>query len=84
MRETLNLPHTGIANRWAGIMAFTSDSLPLIGRLPGVPNCYIAGGYTGHGNAFAIHAALLISELVQGKKHPDEWLFDPARFDRGL
>ena len=84
VHETLNLPHIKIANRWAGIMGFTSDNLPLIGRLPGTPNCYIAGGYTGHGNAFAIHAAKLISELVQGKTNPDVELFDPARFDRGL
>ena len=84
VHETLNLPHIKIAHRWAGIMGFTSDNLPLIGRLPGVPNCYIAGGYTGHGNAFAIHAAKLISELVQGKTNPDVELFDPARFDRGL
>jgi gamma-glutamylputrescine oxidase len=84
VHETLNLPQVGIANRWAGIMGFTADSLPLIGRLPGVPNTYIAGGYTGHGNAFAIHAALLVSELVQGKMNPDVDLFDPARFDRGL
>ena len=84
VHETLNLPHVNISNRWAGIMGFTADSLPLIGRLPGVPNCYIAGGYTGHGNAFAIHAAKLVSELVQGKMNPDMELFDPARFDRGL
>jgi glycine/D-amino acid oxidase-like deaminating enzyme len=84
VHETLNLPHVGIANRWAGIMGFTSDSLPLIGRLPGVSNCFIAGGYTGHGNAFAIHAALLVSELSQGKSHADMELFDPARFDQGL
>jgi gamma-glutamylputrescine oxidase len=84
VHETLDLPEVGIINRWAGIMGFTVDSLPLIGRLPGVPNCYIVGGYSGHGNAFAIHAALVVSELVQGKMHPDEELFDPARFDRWL
>jgi len=84
VHETLNLPQVGIANRWAGIMGFTADSLPLIGRLPGVPNCFIAGGYTGHGNAFAIHAGLLVSELMQGKMNPNVDLFDPARFDRGL
>jgi glycine/D-amino acid oxidase-like deaminating enzyme len=84
VHETLDLPHVKITNRWAGIMGFTSDSLPLIGRLPGVPNCFIAGGYTGHGNAFAIHAAKLVSELVQGKSNLDVELFDPARFDRGL
>jgi gamma-glutamylputrescine oxidase len=84
VHATLNLPHVKITNRWAGIMGFTSDSLPLIGRLPGVPNCFIAGGYTGHGNAFAIHAAKLVSELVQGKMNPDVELFDSARFDMGL
>jgi gamma-glutamylputrescine oxidase len=84
VHQTLNLPQVNIPNRWAGIMGFTADSLPLIGRLPGVPNCFIAGGFTGHGNAFAIHAAKLISELVQGKTNPDVELFDPARFDRGL
>ncbi len=84
VHQTLNLPHVKITNRWAGIMGFTSDSLPLVGRLPGVPNCFIAGGYTGHGNAFAIHAARLVSELVQEKTNPDAELFDPARFDRGL
>ncbi|HWZ18822.1 MAG TPA: FAD-binding oxidoreductase [Ktedonobacteraceae bacterium] len=84
VHETLKLPHVNITNRWAGIMGFTADNLPLIGHLPGVPNCFIAGGYTGHGNAFAIHAAKLVSELVQGKMNPDVVLFDPARFDSGL
>ncbi len=84
IHETLTLPDVKITNRWAGIMGFTSDSMPLVGRLPGVPNCFIAGGYTGHGNAFAVHAAKLVSELVQGKTNRDAELFDPARFDRGL
>jgi gamma-glutamylputrescine oxidase len=84
VHETLNLPQVNIVNRWAGIMGFTTDSLPLIGRLPGVPNCFIAGGYTGHGNAFALHAALLVSDLVQGRVNENVELFDPARFDRGL
>ncbi|MGZ3622479.1 MAG: NAD(P)/FAD-dependent oxidoreductase [Ktedonobacteraceae bacterium] len=84
VHQTLNLPHVKITNRWAGIMGFTSDSLPLIGRLPGMPNCFIAGGYTGHGNAFAVHAAKLVSELVRGKMNSEAELFDPARFDRGL
>ena len=84
VHQTLALPQIKITNRWAGIMGFTADSLPLIGRLPGVPNCFIAGGYTGHGNAFAIHAAKLVSELVQGNMNFDAELFDPARFDRGL
>jgi gamma-glutamylputrescine oxidase len=77
------LPQVRIAHRWAGIMGFTPDRLPLIGQLPGIPRCYIAGGYTGHGNAFAIQAGLLISELVQGKMNADAELFDPARLAAG-
>jgi gamma-glutamylputrescine oxidase len=84
VHETLDLPRIGITNRWAGIMGFTGDGLPLIGRLPGVPHCFIAGGYTGHGNAFAIHAAKVVSELVQRKTNSDAELFDPGRFDQGL
>lgn len=84
VHQTLDLPQVHITNRWAGIMGFTADSLPLIGQLPGVPNCYIAGGYTGHGNAFAIQAAQLISELVLGKTNPDAELFDPGRFSQSV
>jgi glycine/D-amino acid oxidase-like deaminating enzyme len=80
VHETLGLPEVGIAYRWAGIMGFTPDSLPLAGQLPGVPHCYICGGYTGHGNAFAIHAAKLVSDLMLGKENRDAELFEPGRF----
>ncbi len=80
VHETLGLPQVRIEHRWAGIMAFSRDSLPLVGPLPGVPHCYISGGYTGHGNAYALQCAQIICELVQGRKNPDGNLFDPARF----
>ena len=80
VQKTLNLPHTRIASRWAGIMAFTPDALPLAGQLPGMPRFYICGGYTGHGNAFAIHAARLVSDFMQGRPNADADLFDPGRF----
>lgn len=80
VHETLDLPDVKIATRWAGIMAFTPDNLPLVGQLPGVNNCYICGGYTGHGNAFAINCARLVRDLVMGKTDRDAELFDPGRF----
>ncbi len=80
VHETLGLSQVSIERRWAGIMAFSKDSLPLVGRLPGVPHCYISGGYTGHGNAYALQCAHIISELIQGRLHSDADLFDPARF----
>jgi len=80
VHETLDLPGTRIETRWAGIMGFTTDSLPLVGQLPGVENCFVCGGYTGHGNAFAINSAKLVSDLVMGKTNVDAELFDPGRF----
>ena len=83
VHETLDLPDVRIDTRWAGIMAFTPDSLPLAGPLPGIPNCYICGAYTGHGNAFAINCAKLVSELVMGKRNRDVEMFEVGRFLSG-
>lgn len=80
VHETLNLPEAAIAVRWAGVMAFSPDGLPLVGRLPGTTNYYLAGGYTGHGNAYSVHAAWLLSEMLQGRTHEAAALFEPARF----
>ncbi len=80
VHETLDLKSVRVTHRWAGIMAFSADGLPLVGRLSGTQHCYISGGYTGHGNASALQAAYIISELVQGRTHPESDLFDPARF----
>lgn len=80
VRETLRLPDAAIERRWAGIMAFSRDGLPLVGLLPGVEHAYISGGYTGHGNAYALRASRVIADTILGRNHPDADLFDPARF----
>lgn len=80
VRETLLLPDVAIERRWAGIMAFSRDGLPLVGPLPDVEHAYISGGYTGHGNAYALRSSRLIADAILGRAHPDADLFDPARF----
>lgn len=80
VHKTLGLPALAIAQRWAGVMAFSRDGLPLIGRLPGVANTYLAGGYTGHGNAYALMAAQTLAATIQGKAHAEADLFSPQRF----
>lgn len=37
------------------------------------------GGFTGHGNAFAIATGELLASLIQLGRHPDADLFDPER-----
>ena len=43
-----------VTHRWAGIMGFSHDALPYVGkRSDGI---YMSAGFTGHGNAFAVAA----------------------------
>src|SRR5262245_2274743 len=79
VHDTLGQRNVAIERRWAGIMAFSADGLPLVGRLPGSKRCYLAGGYTGHGNAYALRATQIVAALLDGRTHPDAALFDPAR-----
>lgn len=51
-----SLPELPVEHRWAGIMAFSPDALPLIGPVPGKEGLYVAGGFTGHGMPFGLRA----------------------------
>lgn len=69
--------HAPVTHRWAGIMGFSHDSLPYIGRCG--DGTFVCGGFTGHGNAFAASGAEVIAALVRGGTHPDADPFDPER-----
>ncbi len=67
-----------VGHRWAGIIGFSPDGLPLAGPLSSSPGVLLLGGYTGHGMGFAVNAArALVAHLVDGTPIPG-WL-DPAR-----
>lgn len=46
-----------VAHRWSGIMGFSADGLPLVGRLPDKPRVGFAVGFTGHGLAMGAASA---------------------------
>jgi glycine/D-amino acid oxidase-like deaminating enzyme len=63
-----------VTHRWAGIMGFSPDELPLVGAVPGMPNVYVCGGYTGHGMGFAVNATrTLVAHMHDGADIP-AWL----------
>jgi glycine/D-amino acid oxidase-like deaminating enzyme len=63
-----------VTHRWAGIMGFSPDELPLVGEVPGMPNVYVCGGYTGHGMGFAVNATrTLVAHMHDGDAIPP-WL----------
>ncbi|MEY3012717.1 MAG: hypothetical protein RIT45_1452 [Pseudomonadota bacterium] len=50
--------------RWAGVMGFSADGLPLIGALPQHPQIYVVGGFTGHGIGMAVRAAQILAGVM--------------------
>ncbi len=61
--------------------AYTTDGHAMVGRMPGVPNTWLLGGFSGHGFKMAPTFGQVAAELVQHEKTglPIEHL-DPARF----
>jgi gamma-glutamylputrescine oxidase len=68
-----------VTHRWAGTMGFTPDELPLVGAVPGQPNTYVCGGYSGHGLGFALSCADVLVASWAGAAIPP-WL-GAARFE---
>lgn len=56
--------NAAVTHRWAGIMGFTDDGLPLAGPVDGMPNVYVCGGFTGHGMGFAFMTAKRVAESL--------------------
>jgi glycine/D-amino acid oxidase-like deaminating enzyme len=55
-----------VRHRWAGIMGFTEDELPIVGQVSGRPNVYLCAGYSGHGMGFAFHCAKRVAAMLTG------------------
>ncbi len=68
-----------IERRWAGIMGFSLEGLPLVGVLPEKPNVGFAVGFTGHGLALgAATAERAVERLLKGVR---AGVVDSARLD---
>jgi glycine/D-amino acid oxidase-like deaminating enzyme len=66
-----------VVARWAGIMGFSPDGLPLVGQIR--PGVWFCGGFTGHGMSMAQKTArTAVAAIVEGTAS----LFDIARLGR--
>jgi gamma-glutamylputrescine oxidase len=59
-----------VERRWAGIMGFSIDRLPLVGTLPDKPRVGFAVGFTGHGLALGAGTAERAVDLMLNNTHP--------------
>ena len=71
-----------VAARWTGIMAFTPDGLPLVGRVPGGERQWVCAGWNGHGLALAPRSVGLVVDAMLDAERETELpaMFAPARF----
>lgn len=69
-----------ITHRWAGILGFTPDHLPLVGELPSRPRVWTALGYSGHGNVLALVCGEAVAHALLGEPDPCLEPFSPGRF----
>jgi D-amino-acid dehydrogenase len=71
----------GAGEEWVGMRPLTPDGLPLIGRVPGADNIYMATGHAMLGMTLAPATAAVIGELIMGGESTlDITPFDPGRF----
>lgn len=47
--ETQGLKELQAAGQWTGIMGYSRDNHPWVGKVPDTQGLWLAGGYTGHG-----------------------------------
>ena len=64
---------------WAGIFGMVMDFLPVVGRVPGLDDVWVAGGYSGHGNVLGFACGELVAAAVSGAEDPLLRHFAPAR-----
>lgn len=63
--------------RFSGMMAFTSDGLPMMGSWPRIPGVFYAVGCNGHGLSFGLNMSKMLVEFaIDGK---DAGIFDATR-----
>ncbi|HEU5230511.1 MAG TPA: FAD-binding oxidoreductase [Ktedonobacteraceae bacterium] len=53
-----------VVQRWAGLMAFTPDYLPIIDRVADNAGIWFVGGFSGHGMPFGLRLGQLIATAI--------------------
>jgi sarcosine oxidase subunit beta len=76
--------HARVVRAWSGIMGFTADGLPLIGRYEPAPGLTVAAGFNGGGFSWGAILGQVVARLVRGEEPGfDLQPFRPARFHDG-
>ncbi len=71
-------PPTGrqVTERWSGLRPMSVDDLPIIDRMPGATNLYVATGHGMLGLSTATGTGHLVTDMILGRRPP----LDPAPY----
>jgi gamma-glutamylputrescine oxidase len=50
-----------VAQRWAGLLGYTTDQLPIVDAAPTLPGVFFVGGFSGHGMPFGMRLGQLLA-----------------------
>lgn len=74
-------PISGKEQKWVGMRPMTPDGLPVLGKLEGYENLYVATGHAMSGMAMSLSTGVIMSELIsEGKTDIPIQPFAPGRF----
>jgi glycine/D-amino acid oxidase-like deaminating enzyme len=79
LKQLLPNIDTRIDFAWTGSFGQSSTSLPTIGPIPRMPNCWAALGYGGNGTTYSRIAADVIAGALAGRPDADADLYGFAR-----
>lgn len=57
-----------VLSRWSGTMGFTENELPMIGKIKAPLECFMLGGFSGHGMGLGFNSGREVARLVCGEK----------------
>ena len=73
-----------VVRAWAGVMGFTADGLPLIGRYDAIQGLTVAVGFNGSGFSWAAITGKIVARLLTDEEPGfDLGVFTPTRFHGG-
>lgn len=73
-------PDTATQEHWAGLRPMVPDGLPVIGRVPGVGNVFVATGHAMLGVTLGPSTGEAIADQIDGADDGRLAAFDPRRF----
>jgi len=75
MRKLLPDARIEVARTWAGAFGESTDGLPIIDVVPGMPGCIAVMGFGGNGTIYSKLAAEIVPNFLRGRRDKDTDLF---------